>query len=173
MKKKIIDMDIRDIKKLFGEERPSNWGDILDIDLYMDQIVGYMERQHIGFRVSENLTGAMVNNYVKQNIMPKASGKKYNREHVAYLTAICLLKQIVPVKDVGYLLENQISKDTTSQFYKKYVSVLDEKLTLTNDKIDKSMTNDEIAELALELAISSYTQKLACECLLNYINDKD
>ena len=70
MKKKIIDMDIRDIKKLFGEERPSNWGDIPDIDLYMDQIVGYMERQHIGFRVSENLTGAMVNNYVKQNIMP-------------------------------------------------------------------------------------------------------
>ena len=74
---------------------------------------------------------------------------------------------------MGYLLENQISKDTTSQFYKKYVSVLDEKLTLTNDKIDESMTNDEIAELALELAISSYTQKLACECLLNYINDKD
>ena len=34
MKKKIIDMDIRDIKKLFGEERPSNWGDIPDIDLY-------------------------------------------------------------------------------------------------------------------------------------------
>lgn len=70
MKKKIIDMDIRDIKKLFGEERPSNWGDIPDIDLYMDQIVGYMERQYIGFRVSENFIGAMVNNH-KQAALQK------------------------------------------------------------------------------------------------------
>ena len=64
-------MDIIDCKELFAKERPENWNDIPDIDLYMDQVIGYMKRQHIGFSVSEHLTPAMVNNYVKQKVMPK------------------------------------------------------------------------------------------------------
>ena len=35
------------------------------------------------------------------------------------------------------------------------------------------MSKTEISELALELAISSYAQKLACECLLETINDDE
>lgn len=76
MKNEISKLDIVDIKKILSEERPANWEEIPDIDLYMDQIVGYMKRQHIGLKVNENLTGAMVNNYVKQKVMPKANGKK-------------------------------------------------------------------------------------------------
>lgn len=174
MKKKNNSMNIEDIKKLFQEERPENWKDIPDIDLYMDQIINYMERQHIGLKVDENLTGAMVNNYIKQKIMPKANGKKYNRDHIAYLTAICLLKQIMSVSDVGVLLENQVfDKQGINIFYENYISILDENLTEANNLIKESLTKDEAAKLALEMAVSSYVQKLTCECLVSYISDEE
>lgn len=173
MKNEISKLDIVDIKKILSEERPANWEEIPDIDLYMDQIVGYMKRQHIGLKVNENLTGAMVNNYVKQKVMPKANGKKYTREHIAYLTAICLLKQILPVKDVGALLCSQTKDENISDFYKKYTEILGEKLTDINEKIDDELTRDEAAELALEFAVSGYVHTFACECLVNFVAKED
>ena len=50
------------IKKMLEEKRPNNWEDIPDIDLYMDQVLSYMTRQHVGLELDENLTSAMVNN---------------------------------------------------------------------------------------------------------------
>lgn len=166
-------MDILDCKELFANERPENWRDIPDIDLYMDQVIGYMKRQHIGFSVSEHLTPAMVNNYVKQKVMPKASGKRYSREHIAYLTAICLLKQVVSMSEVKTLLDSQMQENDIHEFYDKYVSILDKELLEVDDLIDNTMSRDEISELALRLAVSSYAQKLACECLLETINEDD
>lgn len=166
-------MDIIDCKELFSGTRPEEWKEIPDIDLYMDQIIGYMKRQHIGFSVNENLTPAMVNNYVKQKVMPKASGKKYNKTHIAYLTAICLLKQVVSVGEVGVLLDAELNNESIETFYEKYLTVLDEKLSQVDDMIKNTMTKEEVSDLVLELAISSYAQKLACECLLSTINEDD
>ena len=36
----------------------------------------------------------MVNNYTKNALVPRAEGKKYNRDHLAYLTFVCILKQV-------------------------------------------------------------------------------
>ena len=42
----------------------------------------------------------MVNNYTKSGLVPRADGKKYGREHLAYLTAICILKRVMSAKDM-------------------------------------------------------------------------
>ena len=166
-------MDILDCKELFAGTRPEEWEDIPDIDLYMDQVLSYMKRQHIGLSVNENLTSAMVNNYVKQKVMPKAKGKRYNRMHIAYLTAICLLKQVVSVGEVGVLLESQIKDDDIGGFYEKYTDILDEKLSEVDSLINNTMNEEEVSELALRLAISSYAQKLACECLISTLEKNE
>ena len=63
-------------KVMFKEKRPEPWDAIPDIDLYMDQVLNYMQRQHLGLKIDEKLTSSMVNNYTKQGVMPKAKGKK-------------------------------------------------------------------------------------------------
>ena len=98
-----------DIKSLFTKKRPEHWNMIPDLDLYMDQIIEYMKRQHPGFDVNEKLTSSMVNNYTKQGLMPRSNGKKYGREHIAWLTAICLIKQIVSVNDTKVLLDEHMT----------------------------------------------------------------
>ena len=80
---------INELVSRLENSRPESWDKIPDIDLYMDQVIGYMKRQHIGLECEgeETLTPAMINNYMKSSLLPRAHGKKYDREHIGYLTA--------------------------------------------------------------------------------------
>lgn len=77
-------------------QRPVAWDQLPDFALYMDQVLSYMDRQVLRFDEEDALTASMVNNYTKSGLVPRAEGKKYNREHLAYLTAICVLKRSCP-----------------------------------------------------------------------------
>lgn len=157
------------IKKMLEEKRPNSWADIPDIDLYMDQVLSYMTRQHVGLELDENLTSAMVNNYMKKDLLPRAKGKKYDRQHIAYLTAICLLKQVLSVTDAGELLKLHIKEREEEQvrkFYEKYMEIMDQEFCEISAAIDEEADQERLADLALRLAVSSYGKKLACQQIL-------
>lgn len=71
------------------------YDEIPSIDLYMDQLVGFLEDTLAPlYQPGEKIiTRSMVNNYVKQGVLASAAGKKYTRSHIAYLIVICTLKQ--------------------------------------------------------------------------------
>ena len=85
-------------------QRPVAWEQLPDFALYMDQVLSYMDRQVIRFDDDDGLTAAMVNNYTKGGLVPRAEGKKYSREHLAYLTGICVLKRVLSTRDVDLLI---------------------------------------------------------------------
>lgn len=161
--------ELKALKKGLQEQRPNDWEDIPDIDLYMDQVLNYMVRQHIGLESGETLTSAMVNNYIKKELLPRAKGKRYERQHIAYLTAICLFKQVLSVDSTKELLDSQLADSDIKDFYKKYRAKLDQSYNEVAEKIDENMNKQEISELVLELAVSSYAQKMACERLLELL----
>ena len=78
---------LQDLKDRMEQERPACWGDLPDIDLYMDQLISYMPRQLIRFDDRNALTSAMVNNYIKDGLVPRAKGKRYGPIHLGYLEA--------------------------------------------------------------------------------------
>ncbi|MBN7773463.1 DUF1836 domain-containing protein [Clostridium aminobutyricum] len=158
--------DIKELKNSLKEVRPNKWEDIPDIDLYMDQVLVYMQRQHIGLESGETLTSAMVNNYIKKGLLPRAKGKRYDRTHVAYLTAICLMKQVLSVDLTDQMLKNQLENSGIQEFYRKYCESVDNAYNEVAEKISEDMSKEEISELVLQLAASSYAQKVACERLL-------
>ena len=94
--------EILDLKGRLQEQRPASWENLPDISLYMDQVLSLMSRQTIHFGEEDHLTAAMVNNYIKDGVAPRAEGKRYNKTHLAYLTMICVLKQVLPVKEESY-----------------------------------------------------------------------
>lgn len=50
-----------------------DWNDLPDIDLYMDQVITYLEKQLSVFSRNDDeklITPAMINNYVKNEIIP-------------------------------------------------------------------------------------------------------
>ncbi len=154
------------LKKSLETDRPKDWEAIPDIELYLDQVLSYMPRQHIGLLAEESLTGAMVNNYTKKGLLPRARGKKYDKSHLAYLTTICLFKQVLSVDETDLLLKYAMEDQDIKDFYEEYCKLLDKALTERGEEIEETMSRQAVVDLILQLAVSSYSSKLACERLL-------
>ena len=91
--------------------QPPAWDLLPDLGLYMDQVITFLERQlsplHPAGRKEKILTPAMVNNYVKMQVIPRPTGKKYERGHLAALLMLCALKPVLPMDAIGRLLASQ------------------------------------------------------------------
>ena len=161
--------EIRELKERLEKERPVSWEEFPDIGLYMDQLISYMPRQLIHYEEGEALTSAMVNNYIKDGAMPRADGKRYSRTHLAYLTALCALKQVLSVKDAGLLLETAAEGQDSHALYTQFQEALDRALDVTAGSLDASAREEDLPALALTLALRSYADKLACQRLLQLI----
>lgn len=102
--------------------RLPRYQEIPRIDLYMDQLIGYLgETLAPLYQEHEKIiTRSMVNNYVKQGVLSSASGKKYTRSHVAYLIVICTLKQTFSIAEIDRLIRMQIASFDTHVAYDYY-----------------------------------------------------
>ena len=128
--------ELLDLKQRLEGQRPASWQELPDIALYMDQIISYMPRQLIHYGEGESLTSAMVNNYIKDGAMPRAEGKRYSRTHLAYLTALCALKQVLSVKDAGLLLAAASEGRPPQKLYEQFREELDRALDVTAGSLD-------------------------------------
>ncbi len=142
--------------------RPADWGDLPDIALYMDQLISYMPRQLTGFDQGEKLTSAMVNNYIKAGLVPRAEGKRYHRGHLAQLTAVCALKQVLSLGEMDTLLKSLPETDPQAQ-YTNFTTQLDSALSQVSETMEG---REDLSQLALQLALQSYANQLACRRIL-------
>lgn len=80
------------------EAAPPAWEELPGIPLYMDQVILYLGESLELFQRegSSLLTSSMINNYVKTGLIPHPEKKKYTKEHLAGLMAVCMLKQVLP-----------------------------------------------------------------------------
>lgn len=163
--------EIRKIKQLLEEDRPVSWEGLPDIDLYMDQVVSYLPRQTIGGK-APTITSAMINNYVKDGLLPRACGKRYHKEHLGYLTAIGLLKNVLTVKDMKLLLSAITVEGEEERQYDRFLQMVDEAFLGVNQGIDENLAEDELATAAMHMALVSCAAKTVCEHLLGVIQEK-
>lgn len=104
------------------------WNELPDLDLYLDQVVNYLERclgQYTVNKEDKIITKTMINNYVKQGIMLAPEKKKYNRSHIAYLVVICVLKQVYSISDIGKLISLTIQYFEISKAYNRFCANLE------------------------------------------------
>lgn len=149
-----------------------------DIDLYMDQMITYLERQLQPFAMStldKQITSSMINNYVKGECIPSPTCKRYNKEHIALILQICLLKRAINIADIKQILDsNYLSTDfmeTYNDFKEKSDEILHQTADNTKEKLANIETNDHQAllNLALELSLTANTNVLIAKRILNYI----
>ncbi len=82
------------------------WEQLPDIGLYMDQVVTLVDRVFVPRLPKGETTRSMVNNYVKSGLVPRPVGKKYDREHIARLLMVLVLKQALSMEGIAKLLED-------------------------------------------------------------------
>lgn len=172
--------ELQQWKQRMREERPVEWDSFPDLGLYMDQVLSYMPRQLLDLGETGALTSAMINNYIKEGLLPRAEGKKYSRTHLAYLTAICALKQVISVKDVHLLLsqgealtEDEAGRPDVRRLYEAFRRELGQALNETADSLPEACSRDQLVRVALGLALRSYADRLACQRMLAILSQPD
>lgn len=82
--------------------------DIPNIDLYMDQVTTFMDKNfRKNTRYPEDdkvMTKTMINNYAKNDLLPPPLKKKYSKEHILVLIFIYYYKGILSISDIQALL---------------------------------------------------------------------
>lgn len=154
--------DLAELQERLRNQRPVEWEQLPDFALYMDQVLSYMDRQFIRFDEDDALTAAMVNNYTKSGLVPRAEGKKYNQEHLAYLTAICILKRVMSTRDMDLLIHEELHEaHSVESGYKAFCKSLDKALNITVDEMEGRTTGDSLADSAIHFALMSYAAGVA------------
>lgn len=84
----------------------SRIGEMPRIDLYLDQLLTLVSQELEFMRLPDEtlVTGSMVNNYVKQGVVPAPRKKRYTRRHVAALVFVCAFKRVFTIAQVRQLM---------------------------------------------------------------------
>ena len=90
--------------------RLPRYADLPDFRLYIDQLIALVEKTLaplMGADGEKWITATMVGNYARQGVIPRSEGKRYGREHAAYLIFVCLSKQVIAIGDIQQLIALQ------------------------------------------------------------------
>ncbi|MEG1491112.1 MAG: DUF1836 domain-containing protein [Oscillospiraceae bacterium] len=142
-----------------------------DIELYMDQVLDFLSRSRTTLRDDDRLSSAMVNNYIKAEILPRAKGKKYSREHLVHLAVILRLKQVLSVRDTGALIKIAKREKTDKEFYDGFLEMIENSAMEICKKV--LCSEDELADTAMRLAVESYLSKICCEYIIDSIAERE
>ena len=136
-----------DYKEYFEAQRSScrlpRWEDLPDIELYMDQVITLMSKYFGKFSSKDEtlLTPSMINNYVKNSIIPAPVKKKYSRTHLFRLIIICVMKQILPINDIGALIETLLKTRSEAEVLNLFTEQYEEEFLKTMDVLEKNTAN--------------------------------
>lgn len=167
------------IKKILEDMRTIHYimpDDIPSIELYMDQVTTFMDKQLASMKRNEEdrvLTKTMINNYAKNDLLPPPIKKKYSKNHILLMVFIYHFKGFLSISDIQSLLTpltQEHFEETASlpltDIYEQIVHLEKEQLAFLlkdiEDKyqIAKNCFNDEPDE--------SFLQCFSMICMLSY-----
>lgn len=83
--------------------RYPRWNELPSIELYMDQVLSLLQHTLSVLELdpdSKAVTSTMINNYVKQKLVEPPQKKRYQRNQLARLYAICTLKRCFSIAEI-------------------------------------------------------------------------
>ncbi len=115
------------------EYRCPRYEQLPDIPLYSDQIIDALNRLTAPLLGMEEhvITAPMINNYVKQRLLPPPEKKRYGRDHLALLYCIALLKQTFTISEIDAMLRIQTRSYPFPEAYNYFCKELETALQAT------------------------------------------
>lgn len=144
---------------------PPAWEALPDIELYMDQVTGYLNRQLCAFDGGSGVTPSMINNYVKNGHIGRPEKKKYNRQQIASLYMLCGLKSVLPLPEAALLLDTLGLSDGCAALYAEYTS-LQSAVAQQLAEQTEGCNRDELARRALALSVHAAAERAAAQQIL-------
>lgn len=160
---------------LLNDIHMPRWNELPNVDLYLDQVVTFINSSLNSFILSsvsnlsktENqvLTKTMINNYVKNKLIEPPKKKKYSKVQLAKLFVICILKQVYSMNDIKDLINIALQHSDIKIAYNSFCDQFEEALLCTykrKDYIDNYSKDDTnkylLKSVLLSCCYTIYTQ---------------
>ena len=104
------------------------WEELPDVELYVDQMVNYIERHLVVLDVSGEghfITASMINNYVKMKLIPAPVKKRYGVRQLARLIVICTLKRDFSIGELHAMMDIELAKFENRLIYNVFCDELE------------------------------------------------
>ena len=151
---------------------------IPDIDLYMDQVLTFMNGNLDNVKRYESdkvMTKTMINNYAKNHLLPAPEKKKYTKEHIMVLMFIYYFKNILSIGDIQSILNPLTDRYFESGEELNLEKIYEEVFSLEKGQIEQlkeTLTNDykRAGETFMEEAEEDkqFLQLFSFVCMLSY-----
>ena len=168
--------------KSFREFKANEWDTLPDIDLYMDQVIGYLNRQlknqgKDDREDSQILTPSMINNYVKSGLVTHPDRKKYVREHLAQLYMLCSMKQILTIPDASELIRRLTADGRgTKEIYDAFIAdqrAINEGIASVIEQTDAVNSEYDLMRVAVGLVLNATAERIAAERIIALLRAND
>ncbi len=178
-----ITQELSDFSNALSSYKTESWSSFPSIDLYMDQVVTYLERLLDIFNDSDDkgkiITSSMVNNYVKEGYLKRPINKKYDKVHLVTLYIMSMLKPILPIPLIAESLSEFENEQKYQVFFENLANLQDEAFSKVSDKLSSAINeiNEENYEtalrlFALQLTSEANAHRIAAEKILDTLNKK-
>lgn len=143
------------------------WEELPNIDLYLDQVVTLLEEylgKFINSKEDKIITKTMINNYVKHEVLKSPQNKKYNKDHLARLIVVCILKQVYSINDIRMLIKLALEISDIQISYNRFCMELEDSIfnTFNNKKfICEQQETDQ--RYILKNVVQSFASKIYVE----------
>lgn len=152
----------------WNEFRLPRWEELPNLSLYLDQVVELTTEALAEIMPSHEkkvLTSSMLNNYVKQSLMPAPIKKRYSKQHIAFLIVITLMKQTFSLSEIETTLNLALKETSLKEFYNEFVHQQEQSLAFVSQNMPANESNVEkpnqlIQAVTLAIATSLYSKQL-------------
>lgn len=86
--------------------RLPHYQEIPNVGLFLDQTAKYIS-EYLSPLMDQALTGSMISNYVKKDLIANPVKKQYNREQIAYLFFIAVAKSVLTLEEISWVIRLQ------------------------------------------------------------------
>jgi len=142
------------------------WKELPEFDLYMDQVIGFAEK-HLSQLSPDGkplITPSMINNYVKNGIIPPPQNKKYNREHLAMLLMICSTKSVLEISFISDIVGKCVSQsgieDVLDQFAASYEGIMSAASKRASDAVSEATSEEALSIVAMSNALNASAERV-------------
>lgn len=153
------------------------WERLPEIDLYMDQVIMYLNKQ-LSPISDAAITSNMVNNYVKDGLVKRPEQKRYAREHLAALFMINGMKSCLQMPDIAYLLTALDRRCTAQDGYEAFLAQQSGALANVMSRVDDACKEASkkgryyLEDLASALTLEASARRLAAEKIIAFLKEE-
>jgi len=120
-------------KKLASYKLP-RYEQLVQYPVIMSQLVTILDDYLSVFCIpgeEKLITQSMINSYVRNKVIEPPENKTYNRKHIIHLIFLGIMKQILPIADIGEIIEMQRKQYPVEIAYNYFCTEVEEALGIT------------------------------------------